>query len=312
MSSYLLVRTCLTGRRQTELFLAAFTVSAFAAGCVGVFQFLTNKKDMTWVDKDLFSGLGLRVYSTFANPNVYGAYLLLAIPCAAAMALYAKNIIFKLLAAAAAVLLTVNLMLSYSRGCYLALAVAALVFVLLTEKRLVVLFSAGLVVLPFILPPTVINRLLSITNLSDSSTEFRLYIWQGTLKMLKTFWLSGVGPGTEAFNTIYPFYAFNSATAAHSHNLFLQIFSETGVAGLLVFFAVLAAFFRNQVCFMRRAPRRDKLVSAAMTAAVTGFLFQGLFDYVFYNFKVMLAFYIFLGLASAFTRTGPQEAAGRD
>jgi O-antigen ligase len=114
--------------------------------------------------------------------------------------------------------------------------------------------------------------------------------------------MTGLGQGIEAYNVIYPYYAFNAVVAPHSHNLYLQIFVETGIIGLLAFIILLAWFFRSQARFMRRTVEmRDKIISAAMVSAVIGFLFQGIFDYVFYNYRVMLVFFLFLGLAHAFT-----------
>ena len=57
------------------------------------------------------------------------------------------------------------------------------------------------------------------------------------------------------------------------------------------------------VNFMRHATEfRLRVMGGAMIAAVIGFLFQGLFDYVFYNYRVQLTFYIFIGLCMAFTK----------
>lgn len=311
MFSFLLVTACLRKRPQIDFFFFTFLASAAGTGLVGAYQFVMKKMDMTWVDTELFADLGFRVYGSFDNPNVYGTYLLLAIPLCAAMFFYAEKWTYKLCALGVSGLLLVNLFLSYSRGCYLALAVAALIFVLLFEKRLVVFFSAGLVVLPFVLPASVINRLLSITNLTDSSTAYRISIWQASLRIIKDFWMTGVGQGSDAYNAVFPLYAFSKVTAQHAHNLFLQVFVETGLVGLGVFVALLACFYREQVNFLRRVTdRRARIIPIAMIAAVTGFLFQGMFDYVFYNYKVMLTFFLFMGLGCAFTRAAtPAEQA---
>ncbi|MCL2528553.1 MAG: O-antigen ligase family protein, partial [Defluviitaleaceae bacterium] len=89
----------------------------------------------------------------------------------------------------------------------------------------------------------------------------------------------------------------------HSHNLFLQIFIETGIVGLFVFIGVLAFFIRAQANFLRRVKEfRLRVFSAAMIAAIVGFIAQGTFDHNFYNYRVMLAFYLFIGIGIAFTR----------
>ena len=298
MLSYLLVRTCFKGHKSTDFALAVFIVAAAITGLVAVYQVAIGYVNMTWVDRDLFAALGLRVYSTFGNPNVYGAYLLLAIPPAAAMILYAKNPMYKLVAAGITGLLLISLALTYSRGCYLALAVSVLVFVLLIEKRMIVLFVAGLAAVPFVLPTSMLARLASIVNFDDTSTAFRLNIWRASIRILEDFWMAGLGQGIEAYNQVYPFYAFAAVPSPHAHNLFLTVFLETGIVGLVVFLAVLACFFRTQLSFIRRTSDiKRKIMSAALTAAVVGFLFQGMFDHVFYNYRVMLTFFIFIGIA---------------
>lgn len=302
MSSYLLVRTCFQGRKQIDFVLGAFVASAAVTALVGVYQIFIGYVNMTWTDQDLFAALQLRVYSTFANPNVYGTYLLLAIPVAAALVFYAKRPILKLCALGATGLLLIILLLTYSRGCYLALAFAVLVFVLLIDRRMIVLFVAGLVAMPFVLPASVMNRFLSIVNFADTSTVYRLAIYQGSLRILGDFWMAGIGQGEHAFNAVYPFYALSAATAAwHSHNLFMQVFLETGIVGFVLFMGMLAAFFRTQFSFMRKVTDlRHKIISAAMTAAVVGFLFQGIFDHAFYNYRVMLVFFMFMGIGNSF------------
>jgi len=298
MLAYLLIRTCFKNRKSIDFTLAIFIIAAATTGLVAVYQVAIGYVNMTWVDRDLFAALGLRVYSTFGNPNVYGAYLLLAIPAAAAMMYYAKNPFYKLVAVGITGLLVLSLALTYSRGCYLALAVSALVFVLLIEKRMIVLFVAGLAAVPFVLPASMLARLASIVNFEDTSTAFRLNIYRASIRILEDFWMAGLGQGIEAYNRVYPFYAFAAVPSPHAHNLFLQIFLETGIVGLVVFIAVLACFFRTQISFIRRtSDSKRKVLAAALTAAAVGFLFQGMFDHVFYNYRVMLTFFIFIGIA---------------
>jgi len=150
--------------------------------------------------------------------------------------------------------------------------------------------------------------LLSIANTADSSTAYRLSIWRGSLRIIKDFWLTGLGQGDAAFNTVFPIYAFNAVIAPHSHNVFLQTCIEKGLAGLLVFVAMLACFIRTMVCCHRNAKeKRDKIFAAAMVAGAAGFLFQGFFDHVFYNYRVMLIFFIFMGIGCAFANIVKKE-----
>lgn len=310
MLSYLLVKVCFTDRLFLDFVMALFVIAAACTALVAIFQVYAGYMDMSWVDRNLFAALRIRVTSTFGNPNVYGTYLLLVIPLSGALVIYAKSIFYKFCALGITGLLLIALGLTYSRGCYVALAAALFVFLILVERRLIVLFAAGLIVMPFVLPAGIIARIVSIVDFTDTSTMYRISIWQASLRMLGDFWMAGIGQGPEAYNNVYPYYAFSAVTALHSHNLYLQIFLETGIVGLLVFIGILACFFRTQFSFMRHtAEKKRKLLSAAMTAAVVGFLIQGIFDHAFYNYRVMLIFFLYIGLANALTEVGALRPA---
>ena len=70
----------------------------------------------------------------------------------------------------------------------------------------------------FVMPDTVIQRFTSIGDLGDSSTPYRVSIWMGSLAMLKDYWLCGIGPGTEAFNMVYPIYGYARPMPSTPHN----------------------------------------------------------------------------------------------
>ena len=61
-----------------------------------------------------------------------------------------------------------------------------------------------------VLPKTITDRIMSIGNMGDSSTSYRVYIWYGTINMLKDFWITGIGIGESAFRGVYPIYSFNT------------------------------------------------------------------------------------------------------
>jgi O-antigen ligase len=309
MLSFLLIVTLINSREKLYCLVFAFCTSAAFTGLYGLYQKISGKVDQTWVDTSLFSDISLRVYSTFENPNVYGTFLLLAIPLCLVMIRISRRWFAKAYYLIISLLLVYNLGYTYSRGCYLALCFGLVIFILFMEKRLIPILVAGIIALPFVIPASMLQRVMSITNLSDSSTSYRLYIWQATLRILKDFWVSGLGQGIDAYNTVYPFYAFNNVSAPHSHNLYLQVFVETGIAGLIVFLGLIVSWFRIQLgMFYKTRNTRTKLFIAAFMAAVAAFLFQGLFDYVFYNYRVMLSFFIFIGMAAAMVNIRNRES----
>ena len=305
----LLLMSVVNTRGKLHSALLLFAVSALGTGLYGLWQRFSGMVDTTHLDEELFEGMTLRLFSTFDNPNVYATYLLLAIPLCLVGALLAHRLWLRFAYLGTALILLANIGLTYSRGSYVAIPVTAFVFVLLMEKRLVALFAGGIFLVPIVLPPTMLDRLLSIANLADTSTAYRLAIWQGSLRGVREFWYAGVGQGTQAFNAVYQLNAFNQVPAQHSHNLFLQIFIETGIVGLGVFFALLITFCKLLYPFYKKtAEVRLRAAAAMMMAMMAGFLTMGLFDFNFYNYKVYLAFFTALAFASVFVRVYGERA----
>ena len=207
--------------------------SGLLVSLYGIYQwFFGDNTGHAWLDKEMFGDIALRVYSTLENPNVLGEYLLLMIPLCSALVWTRKTLLSRLYYFAVLALMLLCMLLTQSRGCWLGLILAAAIFAVLTDKRLVLLAAAVLFVLPFVLPESIIARFTSIGDLTDSSTSYRLYIWLGTLNMLKDFGIYGIGLGSNAFNKIYPFYSYSTVAAPHAHNIYLQLLCETGIVGL--------------------------------------------------------------------------------
>lgn len=263
-----------------------------------------------WTDTDMFSSIVFRVYSTLENPNVLGEYFLLVIPLGIGLLMTARSWKTRILWLAACGIMGICLILTYSRGCYLGLLFAVAMFLVLKDRRFLILGIVAVALCPLYLPETVLSRFTSIGDMGDTSTSYRVYIWMGTLAMLKDYWFCGVGPGTDAFNKVYPEYAYNAITAPHSHNLYLQITCDTGIAGLAVFLLLMVGFYRMMFTAIRQETDTQlKTFQIAGVSAVSGFLLQSMTDYTFYNYRVMLLFWTMLGLCVLFARLGQKAPA---
>lgn len=308
---FFILAGCITDRKTLDTVLWAMLAAGVLVALYGFFQAVFPERYRSvWTDTDMFSSITFRVYSTLENPNVLGEYFLLVIPIGAAVILTSKGWIKRLLALAACGIMGVCLILTYSRGCYLGLLFAAAVFLVLLDRRFLILGIVALVLSPLYLPQSVLERFTSIGDLGDTSTSYRVYIWMGTLAMLKDYWFCGIGPGSDAFNLVYPEYAYNAITAPHSHNLFLQITCDTGVCGIFVFLVILVAFYRMMfTAIHREADRTMKLYQIGGVSALTGFLVESMTDYTFYNYRVLLLFWALLALCVVFTRLGRHKEA---
>lgn len=307
--SFLMKRT-LTDFSKLFGTMKSFTVGAVLASVVGFYQYFSGAVDTTWTDTTLFEDLSIRVYSTFANPNVYGEFLLLAAPIAAGLMLYAQRWRERIIYGGALVAILANLALTYSRGCYAGIAVTAVVFLwFVSKKALGIAAILGIPAAIYMMPQNMLARIASMVNFSDSSTSYRLRIYLGTAGLLAFFWASGVGIGEGAFNFVYPFFSIQHIVAPHSHSLFLQWVVSFGVGGL-VFFAVVFWWYARQMKMARRSLvdcDARRFIVYAFSSVFAGFLLQSVFDYTWYNYRVFMLFWVVLILGSSLTKLIREE-----
>jgi len=156
--------------------------------------------------------------------------------------------------------------------------------------------------------------LMSIGDLADSSTMYRVYTWKGTLEAIKEYFWGGIGYGPTAYGEIYPRFAYAGIEAAeHSHSLFLQILLGMGIGGLLIFLAVVLLSAQMNFEYIKTAKdRTSKLMVAASLCAVLASLFMGAFDFIWYNYRIFFLFWAILGLACACIRVGNDEKRRHD
>ena len=164
-------------------------------------------------------------------------------------------------------------------------------------------------VLPFVLPLSVKERLMSIGDMSESSNFYRVNLWRGTFEAIKDHLLGGVGFGGEAYEAIYPSYAYAGIEAAeHSHSLYLQIIFAMGIFGFLVFAVLLFTFIgKNFEYYKNSMHNRITGLGSSAFCAVLGLLVIGLFDYPWYNYRVFFLFWAVMALSCASVRIGDRE-----
>ena len=305
---FILLTNSITTYRQLKAISALLVFAGVLVSFYGFYQYLTGGQRIgAWVDKDMFN-ISFRVYSTLANPNVLGEYLLLVIPLCVGFLFSAKTWFKRIVWAGCFCVMMLCMVLTYSRGCWLGICLAAAIFMVMYDRRFLLVGIALLAIAPFVLPESILQRITSIGNMGDTSTSYRVYIWMGTIAMLKEFWFSGVGPGKDAYNTVYPAFSYSHVSAPHAHNLFLQTMCDTGISGTVLLCLVLFSATRTLCSATAAQPNKEnKLFQMAGIAAIAGFLLQSMFDYTFYNYRVMLMFWGFLGIYLMFTKLREEE-----
>lgn len=288
-----------------------------SAGCVmfssvvvalyGIAQNYFGIGDTTWQDEEMFSAIEGRVISTFGNPNVLAEYLVLILPFFIAFIFLKKGVKEKTVFLFLTGVTFLCLIFTWSRGSWLSFIASALILLVLMNKNFLMAYIGALLLVPFaplVLPESIMSRIYSIGNLGDSSTSYRVSIWQASLKLIKDHLLSGIGVGLEPFRIVYPEYSLAGIEGApHSHSLYFQTTIEYGLVGIIIL--AITIFLFAQLCFTavskQHSPMGKYLISAGF-CGIVAFLVNGVTDYVWYNYRVYLMFWIIFSFTAAVSK----------
>ena len=311
--AYFLIVNTVKTKNQWYNIVITFIISGFLVSCIGIYQnFFMETTDTSWIDEDMFEEIGTRVYSTLENPNVLGQYLVLLTPLAFSMMWSAKAKSSKLILLVITAAMGGCLIFTWSRAAWVGIILAIGFFLLMKDRRWSALCILALIALPFVLPDSIILRITSIGNVKDSSTAYRVSVWIASLRIAGDYWLSGIGLGTGAFERVYQHYALNGAGfALHSHNFYIQLVVEMGILGLVVFLLIIFASYKG-IASIKEKNTVNKNISLAIGGALAGYLFQGVAENLWYNYRMVLIFWIYIAILQSGINVSKKEVMTLD
>lgn len=287
----------LNKKEDINVFVSFLMLSSLFAALVGVRQIFTGVvMRPEWTDVENSQDIAVRIYSVFTNPNIFAEYLVMLTPLAVGTMWYTKSMKKKLTFIIGVGVLLLALLMTMSRGGWLGIFVAAFVFVLIVDKRLLVLaIPIVLIAVPF-LPKSILQRFISIGSNVDSSILYRTKIYQITANIIKDNFINGVGFGYIPFKQVYETY-IRTMPIYHAHNTFLEIFAEGGIIGLLVFLILIFSLIKNGLCYLTKSSDKYiKYLGAGAMASLFGILANGMTEHILYMPRIIFTFWILVGL----------------
>ncbi|HEY9721920.1 MAG TPA: O-antigen ligase family protein [Oscillatoriaceae cyanobacterium] len=312
---YFSFRQTLQTRRARTVVLAALFLGVTAESMYGIYQWKIHVPPLgTWEDPNDVDPV-TRVYGHLLNPNLLAGYVLPAIPLAVTALLTWRRAL-KVLALATLATAPLCLWFTYSRGAFLAIIATAVCYLALgvvlnwsrikeSKPALYTLFGGVTAAVIGVAGRIATNhsvreRVVSIFTLrGDSSNSFRMNVWTGVFRMLHDYWVFGIGVGNVAFRHMYPLYMMSGFEALGAYNVFLEVFTELGIFGLLVFVWLLLSFLARTLYTVFTAEGENRWWAIALLAALVGTGVMGMFDTVFYRPAIQLQFWLLLALVIA-------------
>ena len=256
-----------------------------------------------------------RVYASFSNPNNFAEILCLLMPGCFAAFMSSRQLTkaAKAFAGLSFVFPVLALVLTYSRSAWISFALTVCASIGLLNLALIpVALVLVVAAIPF-LPYSVKNRIMSLFSGTDSSVGYRIYIWQGCYGTMANEPLGGFGLGPDNFFLAYSrFMNENAMKAPHSHNLFLEIWMETGAVGILSYLAFFITSMKGALLHALRKGSRYRYFSVALFSAMFGLIFMSMVEYIWFYPRTMLCFFLVLGMIWALLRMAAAEEAAAD
>ncbi len=239
--------------------------------------------------------LSKRIFSTFIYPNTFAGFLILILPVTLGFFKIEKRSRFLLFPCI--VIMILSLIFTKSIGAFLSLIIAIFItLIFITDKKLKnfkILFTIFLI--SIILLFLIIINLRGINNIFPNLIGKVESYFKMTEIVSKKF-ITGSGPGS--FEIVYNSGEFgNLSYLKYAHNLFFQIFIETGFIGVVLF--LLLVFFGYKTIlenfFFLRTPYKKILIFTLLTG-ITAFLIHNMIDFDINNFEIVIVFILFTSI----------------
>ena len=281
-------------------------IAAFVISLHGIYQYIVAVPiPANWTDQAEQS-VRTRVFSIFGSPNIMGDFLILFAPMTLALAYVVKKKRQKLLFVGMTGCMLLSCLFTMSRGAWVGMLLAIVIFSLLADLRLLALIGAGGVLSLAI--PFVSSRILYLFSgafAESTARGGRQVRWAKAMNYVRQYgtMLTGMGFGRFGGAVAMQNQINTSIEYFYVDNYYVKILAENGCLGLgsylLMLLGLLWSGFRSWYV-VRRAGTRP-LVSG-MLAGLCGVImhcyFENIFEepYMLAYFWSIAAMMVFLGM----------------
>ena len=305
-----LVATGFDEPRSLRRLMGFLYLGMLAVGVYAVMQRALDIVDINYqfTDMSINRGVPGRVYASLDNPNNLSGYLQMFLPLGAAYAAGAKKGWQRALLSLGLLIPAAALVMTYARAGWIAVALAAAVYIYFRERKLLPALVVLAVLAVPLLPESVMTRLETITNSRDSSRNHRLASWTAVVRLLadKGRWLTGIGLGPDAFQAIYPDYAVagGQTGAYQSQMLYLELVLEMGILGFLSFLWMTLKYVGRigRAIAAGGGGKENRLVLAAGLASFAALAASSVAEYLWFYQRLIFGYFLWFGVILAALR----------
>ncbi len=273
-------------KKQIKIILLAMIASAFLLGIDGIYQSVTGMDFLRSRPLKTADSGDLAITGTFHHYNGFASFLGVLIFVTIGFWGYVKKLWQKLPLFLIFLLLSVNVILTFSRGAWISLLITSLFLIIfINDKRTKIFFLLFLIGFICIILgiPSLRERFFTIAKKGGDANRFK--IWKVALTIFKESPLLGRGLGS--FMKRLPEYI--NINAQYAHNCYLQILAETGLLGFISFMWFLGEIVHKG--FRNLKQKYDSLFFGLFFGLLV-FLIHSFFDTQLFTLRLSILFWL--------------------
>jgi O-antigen ligase len=223
-------------KEEIKFYLKAIVFVTATLALIGIYQYIKKvPTPVQWVDQSLeSSSIHTRAFSIVGSPNILAAYLEFGIAISLFFLFTEQDFVRKLIASLAFFIIGGGLLLTFSRGGWLASGGSILVGFMLFNPLIgiVLIVVAGITIIAVPILRVRIVSLISPSYIQKSTNNGRLFRWENGILNASDHPLLGSGLGTfgGSASQKYGYFAHISMDS-----VYLNVLAETGWLGLISF-----------------------------------------------------------------------------
>lgn len=285
-----------------------------------------------------------RLVATFEYHSRIAKYISLLLPFALCFFFYYKSLFTRFTLVCLMCVSVFSLLLTMSRTSWVAVCVTVFFVGFAARKKYLIFALIGMgALLICILPSKFIAQVKTITQVnkffvSEEILGERFLCWKASIAIIKDHPVLGIGPGKRNFRDVYQRYANRiqdtekqrkqetvagqpperkikkknraefTERLSHPHNLFLQIWVDTGILGLLSFLWLFSAVFYGAIKSWRISQERyEKTLLMGMVASLVSLFSHSLTDTFWKKPDAWFLWYI-IGILFVVIRTAKPQS----
>ena len=239
----------------------------------------------------------LRAFGPFDSPNYLAMYLVPMMFLSIPIFKLVRNKYRRIVIILTFLLPSIAVYFSGSRAGLLALLAGVIVYLVnetIWHKNKKALFAA------LILSAVLIYGFYGFITTKDSSRAIsnnsRVQIYKYAIGMIKSNPIAGIGLGDfhSDIATVSKddgdFQVYKLPYAVHPHDVFLAMWLNLGLAGLIIFIVILIRFFKYEI------QTKDRFQAGLVLSAMTAILVHGLFDTTYFKNDLSAIFWLIIAI----------------